>query len=162
MWLPGASQQEREPAERPTVYTSQMPGLPPASRAYGRWTCVLLLLLCGLAAQGAWAQCRIVTEKASVEDVAVEFSALSFSLDLKGVPATVELEETGSGQQAFTCSLLCVSQRRILPRSLSIASSEAWTCTAAAFIWESRPAIPGLGSGAMACSSRSSRPWTLR
>jgi hypothetical protein len=95
MWLPGASQKEREPAERPTVYTSQMPGLPPASRAYGRWTCVLLLLLCGLAAQGAWAQCRIVTEKASVEDVAVEFSALSFSLDLKGVPATVELEETG-------------------------------------------------------------------
>ncbi len=55
---------------------------------------VLLVLLCGLTVQRAWAQCRVVTKKASLKEVVIAVEDQKFRLDLRGVPVTVDVEQT--------------------------------------------------------------------
>jgi len=67
-----------------------------ATAAHRHRASILLVMACGFATRGAWATCRVITKKASLRDVVVATPGLTFALDLKNVPVTIDLEEPGS------------------------------------------------------------------
>ena len=70
-------------------------GSPSASvRWFWRLTYVLVSIACGLASRAVSAQCRIVVEQAHLKGVMVSAPGVSFSVDIDGVPLTIE-PETG-------------------------------------------------------------------
>lgn len=61
-------------------------------RSRGRLTCIIAAIICWLAPRAGSAQCRIGVEKARLKGVMVSASGVTFSLNLDGLPLTIELE----------------------------------------------------------------------
>ena len=72
----------------------------PTVRSHGRLTCVIASIVCGLAPRAALAQCRIEVEQARLKGVVVSAPGVNFSLDLDGIPLTIE-PETGKASASL-------------------------------------------------------------